>query len=51
MRQRKEEVFYANTVTRNGKEITLKEEDFGKGFSFPYRISPGKIAVSLIIII
>ena len=44
-------VFYANTVTRNGKEITLKEEDFGKGFSFPYRISPGKIAVSLIIII
>ena len=44
-------VFYANTVNRNGKEIELKEEDFGKGFTFPYRISPGKIAVSLIIII
>ena len=44
-------VFYANTVNRNGREIELKEEDFGKGFTFPYRISPGKIAVSLIIII
>ena len=44
-------VFYANTVNRNGKEITLKEEDFGKGFSFPYRILSGKIAISLIIII
>ena len=44
-------VFYANIVNRNGKEIELKEEDFGKGFTFPYRISPGKIAVSLIIII
>ena len=39
-------VFYANTINRNGKEIELKEEEFGKGFSFPYRISPGKIAVS-----
>ena len=39
-------VFYANTITRNGREIELKEEQFGKGFSFPYRISPGKIAVS-----
>ena len=39
-------VYYANTITRNGKEIELKEEDFGEGFSFPYRISPGKIAVS-----
>ena len=41
-------VFYANTVTRNGREIELKEEDFGKNFSFPYRISPGKIAVSFL---
>ena len=41
-------VFYANKVTRNGREIELKEEDFGKGFTFPYRISPGKIAVSLL---
>ena len=39
-------VYYANTITRNGKEIELKEEDFGEGFTFPYRISPGKIAVS-----
>ena len=39
-------VFYANTITRNGVEIQLKEEYFGKGFSFPYRIFPGKIAVS-----
>ena len=39
-------VFYANTITRNGREIELKEEQFGKGFTFPYRISPGKIAVS-----
>ena len=40
-------VFYANKVIRNGKEIQLKEEDFGKNFSFPYRIEPGKIAVSI----
>ena len=40
-------VFYANKIQRNGREIELKEEQFGKGFSFPYRISPGKIAVSL----
>ena len=41
-------VFYANTIHRNGKEIELKEEQFGKGFTFPYRISPGKIAVSIL---
>ena len=40
-------VYYANTVTRNGREIKLKEEDFGEGFSFPYRILPGKISVSI----
>ena len=39
-------VYYANTITRNGIEIELKEEDFGEGFTFPYRISPGKIAVN-----
>ena len=38
-------IYYANTIKRNGKEIELKEEHFGKGFTFPYRISPGKIAV------
>ena len=41
-------VFYANKIVRNGREIELKEEAFGKGFSFPYRIAPGKIAVRLI---
>jgi hypothetical protein len=41
-------VFYANTINRNGIEIELKEEQFGKGFSFPYRIKPGKIAVSIL---
>ena len=40
------EIYYANTITRNGIEIELKEENFGKGFKFPYRINPGKIAVS-----
>ena len=41
-------VYYANKVKRNGREIELKEEQFGKGFSFPYRIKPGGIAVSLL---
>ena len=41
------QVYYANKVTRNGKEVQLKEENYGKGFSFPYRVIPGKIAVSL----
>ena len=44
-------VFYANKVVRNGREIVLKEEDFGKNFSFPYRIEPGKIAVSIKILL
>ena len=39
-------IYYANTIKRNGKEIELKEEDFGKDFTFPYRILPGKIAVN-----
>jgi hypothetical protein len=41
-------VYYANKVHRKGREIELKEEQFGKGFSFPHRISPGGIAVSLL---
>ena len=41
------QVYYANKVKRNGKEVELKEENFGKGFSFPYRVIPGKIAVRL----
>ena len=39
-------VFYANKTVVNGVEITLKEEQFGKGFTFPYRLSPGGLAVS-----
>ena len=31
----------------NEKEFREAEEKFGKGFSFPYRVIPGKIAVSL----
>ena len=41
-------VYYANKVNRNGREIELKEEQFGKGFTFPYRVLPGKIAVSIL---
>jgi protein phosphatase 2C family protein 2/3 len=39
-------VYYANTVIRNGKKIELKEEKFGKDFKFPYRVSPGGLAVA-----
>ena len=42
-------VYYANKVTVDGKEIELKESDYGEGFKFPYRISPGGIAVSLLL--
>ena len=40
-------VYYANKVNLNGKEVELKEKDYGEGFTFPYRISPGGIAVSI----
>ena len=39
-------VYYANTIIRNGKKIELKEEKFGKDFKFPYRVSPGGLAVA-----
>ena len=42
-------VFYANKVTIDGKEVELRESDYGEGFKFPYRISPGGIAVSIYI--
>ena len=38
-------VYYANKTVRNGIEITLKEEDYGKGFTFPYRLFPSGLAV------
>lgn len=44
-------VYYANKVNVNGKEVELQEKDYGEGFSFPYRISPGGISVRLFIFI
>ena len=40
-------VYYANKAMVNGIEVTLKEEQFGKGFKFPYRLAPSGLAVSL----
>ena len=40
-------VYYANKVNVNGKEVELKEKDYGEGFTFPYRIAPGGISVSI----
>ena len=42
-------VFYANTVIMDGIPVVLKESDYGEGFTFPYRISPGGMCVSFII--
>lgn len=42
-------VYYANKTVVNGIEITLKEEQFGKGFTFPYRLDPSGLAVSYFI--
>ena len=42
-------VYYANKVIINGKEVVLKESDYGVGFTFPYRINPGGISVSFIL--
>ena len=39
-------VYYANKAVVNGTEVTLKEEQFGKGFTFPYRLLPSGLAVS-----
>ena len=39
-------VYYANKTVVNGVEVTLKEEQFGPGFTFPYRLSPSGLAVS-----
>lgn len=42
-------VYYANKAVVNGTEVTLKEKQFGKGFTFPYRLSPSGLAVSFYI--
>ena len=39
-------VYYANKIIKDGKEIELKEENYGKGFTFPYRVKPSGLAVS-----
>ena len=44
-------VYYANKAVVNGVEVTLKEEQFGPNFKFPYRLSPSGLAVSLIYLI
>ena len=40
------QVYYANKTFINGVEVTLKEEQFGPGFKFPYRLAPSGLAVS-----
>ena len=44
-------VYYANKIVVNGVEVILKEEQFGKGFTFPYRLYPSGLGVSLLFII
>ena len=41
------QVYYANKTVINGVEVTLKEEQFGPGFKFPYRFAPSGLSVSL----
>ena len=50
---RNNNLIYAGHTTQmeESKEIELKEENFGKGFTFPYRIKPGGLAVSYKLII
>jgi hypothetical protein len=43
-------VYYANKTYVNGVEVTLKEEQFGPGFTFPYRLAPSGLAVSFYLI-
>ena len=40
-------VVYANTFNIDGREVVLKESDYGENFKFPYRVMPGGIAVSI----
>lgn len=41
-------VYYANKTTINGVKVTLKEEEYGKGFTFPYRLAHCGLAVSFL---
>ena len=40
-------VYYANKTIVNGVEVTLREEQFGPGFKFPYRLAPSGLAVRI----
>ena len=42
-------VYYANYTIANGQKVVYKEEQFGPGFTFPWRLSPGGLAVSFYI--
>ena len=42
-------IYYGNNTVINGVKVQLKEEQFGKGFKFPYRLEPSGLAVSFII--
>ena len=44
-------VFYANFQMVNGQKVVLKEEQFGPGFTFPWRLLPSGLAVSFYILI
>ena len=44
-------VYYANFTIVNGQKNVLKEEQFGPGFTFPWRLLPGGLAVSFYILI
>ena len=45
------EVYYANYTIANGQKVVFKEEQFGPGFTFPWRLHPGGLAVSFYILI
>ena len=43
------QVYYANKIIVDGAPVVLKESDYGEGFTFPYRINPGGMSVSIIL--
>ena len=45
------QVYLANKAIVNGKEVVFNAEQFGKGFTFPYRLKPSGLAVSIFILI
>ena len=41
-------IYKDTRVKINGKKVFIKEEDLKPGLSFPFRVSPGNLAVSII---